>query len=92
MVRPSSWVVDMRHYVDEDTGDLREVIPERVLSLAIFFWRDRGVGYGSLAGGRRTYERTVPAQSRLSSLSRRHHRATRLDLRLHHLAVLAVRG
>ena len=50
MVKPSSWVVDMRHYVDEDTGDLPEVIPERVLSLAIFFGH-RGVGYGSLAGG-----------------------------------------
>jgi hypothetical protein len=27
----------MRHYVDEATGDLPEVIPERVLSLAMFF-------------------------------------------------------
>jgi hypothetical protein len=33
MVRPTGWVVDMRHYIDEDTGDLPEVIPERVLSL-----------------------------------------------------------
>jgi hypothetical protein len=31
------WVVDMRHYLDEDTGDLPSAIPERVLSLAIFF-------------------------------------------------------
>jgi hypothetical protein len=37
MVKPASWVVDMRHYIDEDTGDLPEVIPDRVLSLAIFF-------------------------------------------------------
>ena len=37
MVKPTGWVVDMRHYIDEDTGDLPEVIPERVLSLAIFF-------------------------------------------------------
>ena len=37
MVKPTSWVVDMRHYVDETTGDLPEAIPERVLSLAIFF-------------------------------------------------------
>jgi hypothetical protein len=37
MVKPTSWVVDMRHYVDEVTGDLPEAIPEQVLSLAIFF-------------------------------------------------------
>jgi hypothetical protein len=37
MVKPTSWVVDMRHYIDEETGDLPDVIPERVLSLAIFF-------------------------------------------------------
>jgi hypothetical protein len=37
MVKATGWVVDMRHYIDEDTGDLPEVIPERVLSLAIFF-------------------------------------------------------
>ena len=28
---------DMRHYVDEATGDLLEVIPEQVLSLPVFF-------------------------------------------------------
>jgi hypothetical protein len=27
----------MRHYLDEETGDLSDAIPERVLSLAIFF-------------------------------------------------------
>jgi hypothetical protein len=27
----------MRHYIDDETGDLPEVIPERVLSLAVFF-------------------------------------------------------
>jgi hypothetical protein len=27
----------MRHYIDEGTGDLPEVIPERVLTLAAFF-------------------------------------------------------
>lgn len=37
IVRPAGWVVDIRHYVDEATGDLPEVIPERVLSLAVFF-------------------------------------------------------
>jgi hypothetical protein len=49
MVKPTGWVVDMRHYIDEDTGDLPDVIPERVLSLAICIgmsWRtcvfDRG--------------------------------------------------
>jgi hypothetical protein len=37
MVKPTGWVVDMRHYIDEGTGDLPDVIPERVLGLAIFF-------------------------------------------------------
>ena len=37
MVKPTGWVVDMRHYIDEATGDLPTVMPERVLSLAIFF-------------------------------------------------------
>jgi hypothetical protein len=27
----------MRHYLDEETGDLPEIMPERVLSLAVFF-------------------------------------------------------
>ncbi|MGQ0735814.1 MAG: hypothetical protein ACT4QD_19435 [Acidobacteriota bacterium] len=36
-VRPAGWVVDMRHYLDEETGDLPEDIPERLLGLAIFF-------------------------------------------------------
>ena len=36
-MRPTGWVVDMRHYVDEETGDLPESLPERVVSLAIFF-------------------------------------------------------
>jgi hypothetical protein len=35
--KPTGYVVDMRHYLDEETGDLPEAIPERVLSLAIFF-------------------------------------------------------
>lgn len=37
MLKPTGWVVDMRHYVDEETGDLPESIPERVLRLAVFF-------------------------------------------------------
>jgi hypothetical protein len=37
MTTPKGWVVDMRHYIDEDTDDFPESLPERVLSLAIFF-------------------------------------------------------
>jgi hypothetical protein len=37
MVKPTGWVVDMPHDIDEDTGDLPDMIPERVLTLAIFF-------------------------------------------------------
>ena len=37
ILKPTGWVVDMRHYLDEETGDLPSAIPERVFSLAIFF-------------------------------------------------------
>ena len=37
ILKPTGWVVDMHHYLDEKTGDLPSAIPERVLSLAIFF-------------------------------------------------------
>ena len=37
IAKPTGWVVDMRHYLDKATGDLPEAIPERVLSLAVFF-------------------------------------------------------
>jgi hypothetical protein len=36
-LKPTGRVVDMRHYLDEQRGDLPDAIPERVLSLAIFF-------------------------------------------------------
>jgi hypothetical protein len=28
-LKTGGWVVDMRHYLDEDTGDLSSAIPER---------------------------------------------------------------
>ena len=31
------WVVDMRHYLDEETGDLPDRLPTPVLNLALFF-------------------------------------------------------
>ena len=36
-MRPTGWVVDMRHYVDEATGDFPVGLPNRVLGLALFF-------------------------------------------------------
>lgn len=36
-LKPTGWVVDMRHYLDEETGDLPDAMPEGVLTLAIFF-------------------------------------------------------
>jgi hypothetical protein len=33
----NSWVVDMRHYLDEETGDLPESLPTPALNLALFF-------------------------------------------------------
>ena len=35
--KPEAWVIDMRHYLDEQTGDLPDVIPEPALNLALFF-------------------------------------------------------
>ena len=32
-----SWVVDMRHYLDEETGDLPDGLPTPALNLALFF-------------------------------------------------------
>jgi hypothetical protein len=35
-MRPESWVVDMRHYVDEDTGDIPDQAPARIVNLVLF--------------------------------------------------------
>lgn len=35
-MRPQGWVVDMRHYLDEETGDLPQHLPSRILNLALF--------------------------------------------------------
>lgn len=37
MARPDAWIVDMRHYTDERTGDLPDEMPEPALNLALFF-------------------------------------------------------
>ena len=37
MVKPTGWVVDMRHYLDEETGDLPDGLPATVLTLALYF-------------------------------------------------------
>jgi hypothetical protein len=47
----STWVVDMRHYLDEETGDLPDSVPGPVLNLALFFGSIVAVGDGSSAGG-----------------------------------------
>jgi len=36
-MRPEGWVVDMQHYLDEETGDLPADLPSRILNLALFF-------------------------------------------------------
>jgi len=36
-MRPQGWVVDMRHYLDEETGDLPGHLPSRIANLALFF-------------------------------------------------------
>jgi hypothetical protein len=58
-VKPTGWVVDMRHYTDEATGDLPEAIPERVLTVGSRLRRGRRVGDGPFAGARRGHERSV---------------------------------
>lgn len=35
-VKPTSWVTDMRHYLDEETGDLPDGLPAPALNLALF--------------------------------------------------------
>ena len=37
ILKPMGWVVDMRHYLDEETGDLPDRLPTPVLNLALFF-------------------------------------------------------
>lgn len=37
LMKPTGWVVDMRHYLDEGTGDLPDGLPTPVLNLALFF-------------------------------------------------------
>jgi hypothetical protein len=36
-MRPEGWVVDMQHYLDEETGDLPPDLPSRSLNLVLFF-------------------------------------------------------
>ena len=36
-MKPTGWVVDMQHYLDEETGDLPDGLPTPVLNLALFF-------------------------------------------------------
>lgn len=38
-MKPTTWVTDMRHYIDEETRDLSNDLPERVLNLAVFLER-----------------------------------------------------
>ena len=33
----STWIVDMRHYLEKETGDLPDSVPGPVLNLALFF-------------------------------------------------------
>jgi hypothetical protein len=94
MVKPTGWVVDMRYYiVEEDTGDLSDVIPEGVTcpQSGDLLRRHRGVGHGSPARGRRAHERALPAQSPPPLMSRRDHRGARPHVWLHRVAVPALR-
>ena len=36
-MKPTSRVVDMRHYLDEETGDVPDELPTPALNLALFF-------------------------------------------------------
>jgi hypothetical protein len=36
-MKPQGWVIDMQHYLDEETGDLPDQLPSRILNLALFF-------------------------------------------------------
>ena len=74
MVKPTGWVVDMRHYIDEDTWDLPEVIPERVLSLAIFLapsWRGSRITCPRATNTRMCPVEAVPAAVDVAATSSR---------------------
>jgi hypothetical protein len=36
-MRPQGWVVDLNHYLDEETGDLPADAPSRIVNLVVFF-------------------------------------------------------
>ena len=36
-MKAQGWVADMRHYLDEETGDFPAHLPARILNLALFF-------------------------------------------------------
>lgn len=36
IVKPMGWVIDMRHYLDEETSDLPDGLPTPALNLALF--------------------------------------------------------
>lgn len=36
-MRPQGWVVDMRHYLDEETGDIPDQVPSSLVNLVLFF-------------------------------------------------------
>lgn len=69
----NSWIVDMRHYLDEQTDDLPESPARAGRERRPLLWVDRRPGNGPPAGGRLAHERPLPAESRSPTLSGRHH-------------------
>ena len=91
MVKPTGWVVDMRHYLDEETGDLPDGLPATVLTLALYF--------GSIVAWvtdhllHEDWHTNVPCrrESWPPALPRRHHGRTESHVRIHFVAVSRVR-
>ena len=68
-MRPEGWVVDMRHYLDEETGDIPDQVPSRIMNLALFFgsivaWVTDHLPEGDW------HECSVPAKPRPQAVSR----------------------
>ena len=64
------WVVDMRHYLDEETGDLPDSVPGPVLNLALFFGSIVAWVTDHLPEGAWHTNVSLPAQSRPQTVPR----------------------
>ena len=90
ITKPTGWVVDMRHYLDEETGDLPGD-PGTCAESGGLLRRDRGLGHRPPSAGRLADERALPAQPWSPALPRRDRRRTGPNARAYRVALPALR-